>query len=182
MNCYFCFYSGLGALFNTSDDISVCCGWKLVKKIPLRHICSLLPLYLQLPPFYDSSCSIIWWASSCLMRMSVEIIILTKDRSGPPEKGVGGCVGLHYQSCCTADLIFCGLVFTVGQQRLAITWLGEPEKESKITLRSWVALIRCRPKPVYPWQHQDGIHSQPLTLLSQLWVLRQELEIQRDSI
>lgn len=70
------------------------------------------------------------------MRMSVEIIIFTKDRSSPPEKDVGGCVGLLYQSCCIANLIFHGLLFTVGHQRLAITRLREPEKESKITLWS----------------------------------------------
>lgn len=172
---WFLFWTWTGAVFNTSDNICKCCGWKLIKNASEAR--------LQFAsPFYDSSCSIIWWARSCLMRMSVEIIILTKDRSSPPEKDVGGCVGLLHQSCCTANLIFSGLVSTVGHPRLAITRPREPEKESKITLRSWVALTRCRPKPVYPWQHQDGIHSQPLTPLSQRWVLRQELEIWRDSI
>lgn len=66
----------------------------------------------------------------------MEIIILTKDRSRPPEKDVGGCVGLLYQFSCTANLISHGRVFTVEHQRLAITQPREPEKESKITLRS----------------------------------------------
>lgn len=69
------------------------------------------------------------------MRMFVEIIILTKDKSSPPERDVGGCVGLLHRSCSTANVISHGLLFTVGHQRLAITRLREPEKESKITLR-----------------------------------------------
>lgn len=103
--------------------------------------------------FYYCNCFIIWWAQSCLMRMSMEIIILTKDRSSPPEKDVGGCVGLLYQFSCTANLILHGLVFTAEHQRLTITRPREPEKESKITLRSWVALVHRRLKPAYPWQH-----------------------------
>lgn len=55
-------------------------------------------------------------------------------RQSPPEKDVGGCVGLLYQFSCTANLY--GLVFTVEHQRLTITQPREPEKESKITLRS----------------------------------------------
>lgn len=53
---------------------------------------------------------------------------LTKDRSSPPEKDVGGCVGLLYQFSRATSLISHGLVFTVEHQRLTITRPREPEK------------------------------------------------------
>lgn len=59
-----------------------------------------------------------------------------KRQLEPPEKDVGGCVGLLYQFSRATNLILPGLVFTVELQRLTITRLREPGKESKITLRS----------------------------------------------
>lgn len=59
-----------------------------------------------------------------------------KRQLEPPEKHVGGCVGLLYQFSRATNLITPGLVFTVEHQRLTITRPREPEKESKITLWS----------------------------------------------
>lgn len=59
-----------------------------------------------------------------------------KRQIEPPEKDVGGCVGLLYQFSLATNLILHGLVFTVEHQRLATTQPREAEKESKITLRS----------------------------------------------
>lgn len=92
----------------------------------------------------------------------VRAILLDEDVCGnhhfhkrqikPPEKDVGGCVGLLYRFSCATNLILHGLIFSVAHQRFTVTQAREPEKESKITLWPWVAPARHRPKPSYPWQ------------------------------
>ena len=107
---------------------------------------------------------------------------LSKDISSPQS-----LVWVTAWDCCHGDQALpissrMASFFSVKHSRFTINRPREPWKESKIILWSWVARAHERPKPVYPWQHQDGILSWPLTPLSQCWMLREEVEIRRDSI
>ena len=60
-----------------------------------------------------------------------------KRQIKPPEKDVGGCVGLLYQFSSATNLILRGLVFTAEHQRFTITQPRDPEeRKSEITLQS----------------------------------------------
>lgn len=51
-----------------------------------------------------------------------------KRQIEPPEKDVGGCVGLLYQFSLVTNLILHGLIFSVKHQRLTTTQLRGAEK------------------------------------------------------